>query len=94
MLATNHFGHFALAAWLAPLLSAAPAARVVTTGSFVAKSAQLDLDDIQASRGYKPNDTYARSKLAQMLFGVELDRRLRAACGTTLSVTRAGHWTP
>jgi NAD(P)-dependent dehydrogenase (short-subunit alcohol dehydrogenase family) len=86
MLATNHLGHFALTGWLAPLLSAAPAARVVTTGSFVAKSARLDLDDLQSTRGYQPKDTYARSKLAQMLFGVELDRRLRAAGSTTLSV--------
>ena len=86
MLATNHLGHFALTGWLAPLLSAAPAARVVTTGSFVAKSARLDLDDLQSTRGYQPKDTYARSKLAQMLFGAELDRRLRAAGSTTLSV--------
>jgi NAD(P)-dependent dehydrogenase (short-subunit alcohol dehydrogenase family) len=85
-LATNHLGHFALIGWLAPLLSAAPAARVVTTGSLVAKSARLDLDDFQSTRGYQPKDTYAQSKLAQMLFGVELDRRLRAAGSTTLSV--------
>ncbi|MHA6616456.1 SDR family NAD(P)-dependent oxidoreductase [Pseudonocardia sp. DLS-67] len=84
--ATNHLGHFALAGRLAPLLSAAPAGRVVTTGSFVAKSARLDLDDLQVTRGYRPKDAYARSKLAQMLFGFELDRRLRAAGSTTLSV--------
>ena len=86
MLATNHLGHFALTGWLAPLLSAAPAGRVVTTGSFTAKSAQLDLDDLQDIRGYQPKDAYARSKLAQMLFGFELDRRLRAAGSTTASV--------
>ncbi|MGW1678817.1 SDR family NAD(P)-dependent oxidoreductase [Saccharopolyspora sp. NPDC002376] len=86
MFATNHLGHFALTGWLAPLLSAAPAGRVVTTGSFVAKSARLDLADLQVTRGYRPKGTYGRSKLAQMLFGFELDRRLRAAGGTVMSV--------
>ncbi|GAA4487397.1 SDR family NAD(P)-dependent oxidoreductase [Actinoallomurus oryzae] len=86
MFATNHLGHFALIAWLAPLLTATPASRVVTTGSFTAKSETLDLDDLQSTRDYRPKRTYVRSKLAQMLFGFELDRRLRAAGGATLSV--------
>jgi NAD(P)-dependent dehydrogenase (short-subunit alcohol dehydrogenase family) len=86
MFATNHLGHFALTGLLAPLLSAAPAGRVVTTGSFVAKSARLELADLQFTRGYQTKDAYARSKLAQMLSGFELDRRLRAAGSTTMSV--------
>ncbi|ADI05999.1 dehydrogenase [Streptomyces bingchenggensis BCW-1] len=86
MFATNHLGHFALTRQLAPLLAAAPAARIVTTGSFAAKSERLDLDDLQSTRDYQPKRTYARSKLAQMLFGLELDRRLRAAGSTALSV--------
>jgi len=86
MFATNHLGHFALTSRLAPLLLAARAGRVVTTGSFVAKSARLDLDDLQSTRAYRPKDAYARSKLAQMLFGFELDRRLQATGHTTLSV--------
>ncbi|MCU1685301.1 MAG: short-chain dehydrogenase [Amycolatopsis sp.] len=84
--ATNHLGHFVLVRWLTPLLDASPAGRVVTTGSFVGKSAQLDLDDLQNTRDYQPKSTYARSKLAQMLFGFELDRRLRASGSPTLSV--------
>ncbi|MFD7285683.1 SDR family NAD(P)-dependent oxidoreductase [Streptomyces sp. NPDC059863] len=86
MFATNHLGHFALTARLAPLLHAAPAARVVTTGSFAARSERLDLDDLQSTRDYRPKRTYGRSKLAQTLFGLELDRRLRAAHSTTISV--------
>jgi NAD(P)-dependent dehydrogenase (short-subunit alcohol dehydrogenase family) len=86
MFAVNHLGHFALAGLLAPLLSAAPAGRVVTTGSFVAKSARLDLGDPHSTRDYRPKRAYAQSKLAQMLFGFELDRRLRAAGATALSV--------
>lgn len=86
MFATNHLGHFVLIRWLLPLLAASPAGRIVTTGSFVAKSARLDLADLQSSRDYQPKRVYARSKLAQMLFGFELDRRLRSAGSTTLSV--------
>ncbi|MFE2548052.1 SDR family NAD(P)-dependent oxidoreductase [Streptomyces sp. NPDC059355] len=86
MFGTNHLGHFALTRWLMPLLSAAPAARVVTTGSFAAKSERLDLDDLQSRKDYQPKRTYGRSKLAQMYFGVELDRRLHAAGSTVASV--------
>ncbi|MEU2333935.1 SDR family NAD(P)-dependent oxidoreductase [Streptomyces sp. NPDC013172] len=86
MFGTNHLGHFALTRWLMPLLSAAPAARVVTMGSFAAKSERLDLDDLQSRADYRPKRTYGRSKLAQMYFGVELDRRLRAAGSTVSSV--------
>ncbi|MER7772618.1 SDR family NAD(P)-dependent oxidoreductase [Kitasatospora sp. NPDC096140] len=86
MFATNHLGHFALTHHLAPLLMATPGSRIVTTGSFAAKSERLDLDDLQSARDYRPKRAYARSKLAQMLFAVELDRRLRAAGSTTLSM--------
>ncbi|MFJ3234087.1 SDR family NAD(P)-dependent oxidoreductase [Streptomyces sp. NPDC086787] len=86
MLATNHLGHFALTHHLAPLLTATPGSRIVTTGSYAAKSERLDLDDLQSTHDYQPKRAYARSKLAQMLFAVELHRRLRAAGSTTLSV--------
>ncbi|MFH8712083.1 SDR family NAD(P)-dependent oxidoreductase [Streptomyces zaomyceticus] len=86
MFGTNHLGHFALTQQLAPLLSAAPAGRVVTVGSFAARSERLDLDDLQSTRDYRPGRTYGRSKLAQMSFGFELDRRLRAVGSTVLSV--------
>ncbi|WP_371503042.1 SDR family NAD(P)-dependent oxidoreductase [Kitasatospora sp. NBC_00374] len=86
MFATNHLGHFALTHWLAPLLMATPGSRIVTTGSFAAKSERLDLDDLQSTHDYQPKRAYARSKLAQMFFAFELDRRLSAAGSTTLSV--------
>ncbi|MEU9101018.1 SDR family NAD(P)-dependent oxidoreductase [Streptomyces sp. NPDC048361] len=86
MFATNHLGHFALTQWLAPLLCAAPAGRVVTVGSFAARSERLDLDDLQSADDYRPKRAYGRSKLAQMSFAFELDRRLRAAGSTVLSV--------
>ncbi|MEU5085308.1 SDR family NAD(P)-dependent oxidoreductase [Streptomyces sp. NPDC021356] len=86
MFATNHLGHFALTARLMPLLAAAPAARVVTMGSFAARSERLDLADPHSARDYRPKRTYGRSKLAQMYFGLELDRRLRAAGSAVRSV--------
>ncbi|MET4923453.1 SDR family NAD(P)-dependent oxidoreductase [Streptomyces sp. PSRA5] len=86
MFGTNHLGHFVLTQWLAPLLSAAPEGRVVTVGSFAAKSERLDLADLQSTVDYRPKRAYGRSKLAQMYFGLELDRRLRAANSTVLSV--------
>ncbi|AQA12444.1 SDR family NAD(P)-dependent oxidoreductase [Streptomyces malaysiensis] len=91
MFGINHLGHFALTHWLAPLLAAAPEGRVVTTGSFAATSERLDLDDLESTRDYRPDRAYGRSKLAQMLFGFELDRRLRAAGSTVRSmVTHPG----
>ncbi|MYX44141.1 SDR family NAD(P)-dependent oxidoreductase [Streptomyces sp. SID89] len=86
MFGTNHLGHFVLTQWLAPLLSAAPAGRVVTVGSFAARSERLDLGDLESTRDYRPKRAYGRSKLAQMSFGFALDRRLRAADSTVLSV--------
>ncbi|MFG7947069.1 SDR family NAD(P)-dependent oxidoreductase [Streptomyces cacaoi] len=86
MFGTNHLGHFALTAHLAPLLAATEGSRIVTTGSFAARSERMDLDDPQSLHDYRPKRTYGRSKLAQMLFGFALDRRLRAAGSGTLSV--------
>ncbi|MFF7753399.1 SDR family NAD(P)-dependent oxidoreductase [Streptomyces sp. NPDC007971] len=86
MFGTNHLGHFALTGRLMPLLSAAPAARVVTVGSFAAKSERLDLDDLQSLRDYDAKRTYGRSKLAQMHLGLELDRRLRSLGSSVESV--------
>ncbi|MET9211682.1 MULTISPECIES: SDR family NAD(P)-dependent oxidoreductase [unclassified Nocardia] len=86
MFATNHLGHFALVAHLAPILTATANSRVITVGSFAARSERLDLTDLQSERDYRPKRSYGRSKLAQMLFGFELDRRLRAHTTDTASI--------
>ncbi|MEV6305493.1 oxidoreductase [Actinoplanes sp. NPDC051861] len=77
--ATNMLGHFALTGLLLPQLAAARAARVVSLSSITHKSAHLDFDDLMFERGYRATTAYGRSKLATTVFGVELDRRLRAA---------------
>ena len=73
----NHLGHFALTGLLLPALLSAPAARVVTVSSIAHKSAHLDFDDLQAEKKYKPMAVYGRSKLANLMFGLELDRKFR-----------------
>jgi NAD(P)-dependent dehydrogenase (short-subunit alcohol dehydrogenase family) len=74
----NHLGHFALAGRLLPLLRAAPSARVVTVSSLAAGQRNIDFDDANAQRGYKPMRSYGIAKLAQLMFAVEFERRSRA----------------
>jgi NAD(P)-dependent dehydrogenase (short-subunit alcohol dehydrogenase family) len=76
---TNHLGHFALTGLLLKLLLAAPAPRVVTVSSAVTMWASLDLKDLQSERNYRPMKTYGQSKLANLLFMLELDRRARSS---------------
>ncbi len=75
---TNHLGHFALTGLLLELLLAAPAPRIVTVSSAVTMWAGLDLSDLQSERHYRPMRTYGQSKLANLLFMLELDRRARS----------------
>lgn len=74
----NHLGPFLLTNLLTPLLVDGAPSRVVTVSSEASRSARagLDFDDLQMTRGYSPNKAYAASKLANILFTVELDRRL------------------
>ncbi|WP_216898267.1 oxidoreductase [Nocardia alni] len=83
---TNMLGHFALTGLLLDNLSAAPEARVVNLSSITHKNAHLDFDDLMFERGYKASAAYGRSKLATTVFGLELDRRLRAAGSPIISV--------
>jgi NAD(P)-dependent dehydrogenase (short-subunit alcohol dehydrogenase family) len=76
---TNHLGHFALTAALLPLLRKGDAPRVVSVSSIAARSGRIDFDDLQAQRHYAPMQAYAQSKLACLLFALELQRRSDAA---------------
>lgn len=87
----NHLGHFALVGRLLPLLRAAPSARVVTVSSLAAGQRNIDFDDANARRGYKPMRSYGIAKLAQLMFAVEFDRRSRAAgWGVTSNAAHPG----
>ena len=87
-LGTNHLGHFALTAHLWPLVVAAGGggdgdSRVVTVASEAHRMGRLDRQDLLWERGYRRWRAYGRSKLANLLFTFELDRRLH---GTDLPV--------
>ena len=77
--AVNHLGHFALVALMLDKLSENGGARVVVQSSIAHKNGDVDFDNLDASQGYERKSFYAQSKLANLLFALELDRRLRAA---------------
>jgi len=74
---TNYLSHFALTARLLPLLIAGNA-RVVQLSSIAHRSGKIRLDDLNYATGYKPWPVYSQSKLAMLMFAIELDRRSRA----------------
>jgi NAD(P)-dependent dehydrogenase (short-subunit alcohol dehydrogenase family) len=89
---TNHLGHFALTGHLMPNLRAAGDAHVVTVSSVAHKQGpNLNFDDLQATRGYNPQRGYANSKLSNLLFALELQRRLdRAGIAITSNAAHPG----
>lgn len=76
---TNHFGHFALTGLLLDVLLRTADARIVTVSSMAHKMGRMRFDDINWTRGYSRWPAYGQSKLANLLFTYELDRRLKAA---------------
>ena len=85
-LATNHLGHFALTGLLLDALRARAGARVVTLSSVMHRVGRIDFDDLHGERRYHRWRAYGQSKLANLLFAFELDRRLRAAGAGVRSV--------
>ncbi|MHB8341530.1 MAG: oxidoreductase [Mycobacteriales bacterium] len=74
---TNHLGHFALTGLLLPALLARPGARVVTVSSNAHRIGRINFANLDASKGYHRWLAYGASKLANLLFTAELDRRAR-----------------
>ena len=72
---TNHLGHFALTGLLYPRLLETPDARVVTVSSMMHRRSKLDLKNLNSEHSYHPWEAYNRSKLANLLFAYELDRK-------------------
>ncbi len=85
-LGTNHLGHFALTGLLLDKLQGREDARVVTVSSTAHKMGRIDFDDLQRQKHYFRWTAYGQSKLANVLFARELDRRLRAAGSTVASL--------
>lgn len=87
---TNHLGHFALTARLLPLLTAG-AARVTTQSSISAARHAINWDDLNFEKSYAAGKAYSQSKIANLMFGLELDRRSRqAGWGITSNVAHPG----
>lgn len=76
-IATNHLGHFRLNRALLPLLEAS-GGRVVPISSIAHKSGRIHLDDFNFEKSYDPSVSYCQSKLANLMYGFELQRRLAA----------------
>ncbi len=86
MFAANHLGHFVLSALMFERLETRDDARIVTVSSGFGKKGTLDLNNLDGSKGYGQGRAYMQSKLANALFGAELDRRLRARGSKVKSV--------
>ncbi len=78
-LGTNHLGHFALTGLLLDRLLATDGARVVTVASTAHRPGRINFDDLQSERSYGKWRAYGQSKLANLLFTYELQRRLESA---------------
>ena len=75
---TNHLGHFALTGLLLPQLLQTGSPRVVTVSSLAHRNGKINFDDLQSEKNYVPWDAYNQSKLANLLFALELDRHAKA----------------
>jgi NAD(P)-dependent dehydrogenase (short-subunit alcohol dehydrogenase family) len=85
-LGTNHLGHFALGGLLLDRLLATPGSRVVTVSSSAHRIGRIDFDDLQSQRRYGPWRAYGQSKLANLLYTFELQRRLSGKGAQTIAV--------
>lgn len=71
----GQLGHFALTGRLLPLLQNGNAPRVVSLSSVAARAGQINFDDLNATKAYKPMPAYSQSKLACLMFALEFQRR-------------------
>jgi len=83
---TNHLGHFALTGLLVPALLKAAAPRVVTVSSLAHRNGKINFDDLQGAKKYVPWDQYNESKLANLMFALELERRARKSASKLVSI--------
>ncbi len=81
-MALNHLGYFLLTHQLLPSLEKAPSARIINVASRAHRRGHIDLQDLEKSRRYFGWSAYCQSKLANVLFTYELDRRLKLTGGT------------
>jgi len=85
-MAANYWGHFLLSSLLFDLMPDEPASRIVSLSSLAHISGAIRWDDIHWEKDYDPRRAYSQTKLACLMFAIELDRQLRAAGRKVLSV--------
>ncbi|MYA27484.1 MAG: SDR family NAD(P)-dependent oxidoreductase [Acidimicrobiales bacterium] len=90
---TNHLGHFALTGWLLDRLAGTPGSRIVTVSSNAHRyRARIDFDRFGLEQGRSQSAAYGRSKLANLLFTYELQRRLEAAGSPAVALAAHPGW--
>lgn len=89
---TNHLGHYVLTGLLLGRLTSTGGARVVTVSSSAHRGGSIHFDDINLTSGYTPFKAYGQSKLANILFASELDRKLKAAGHDVISTSVHPGW--
>jgi NAD(P)-dependent dehydrogenase (short-subunit alcohol dehydrogenase family) len=82
----NFLGHFALTGYLFPLLEKTKDSRIVTVSSLAYLRGSIDFDNLRSEKSYEPMREYAQSKLADLIFSIELQRRLSAVHAQTVSI--------
>ncbi|WP_343522319.1 oxidoreductase [Pedobacter sp.] len=82
----NFIGHYALTGYLYPLLKQTANSRIVTVSSMAYLHGKIDFDNLKSERDYEPMREYAQSKLANILFSLELQRRIETAGDAVVSI--------
>ena len=90
---TNHLGHFALTGLLLETISRTPGARVVMVSSTAERFGRMNFDNLNAEQSYDKQAAYGQSKLANLLFTAELQRRFEAASMDAIAVAAHPGWT-
>jgi NAD(P)-dependent dehydrogenase (short-subunit alcohol dehydrogenase family) len=90
---TNHLGHFALTGLLLDSITCTPQARVITVSSGGHRFGRIDFDNLNGEKDYDPGGAYGQSKLANLLFTYELQRRFEGAGTNTIAVAAHPGWT-
>jgi NAD(P)-dependent dehydrogenase (short-subunit alcohol dehydrogenase family) len=85
-LGVNHLGHFALSGSLLPALLRANSPRVVTVSSMAHRTGRMDFSDLQSEKHYSPWTAYGQSKLANLLYAFELERKITEAASRLKSM--------
>jgi len=90
---TNHLGHFALTGLLLDLITATPGSRIVTVASMAHKMGKVRFDDLNREKKYRRWEAYGQSKVANLFFTYELQRRLANGGHGTLATAAHPGWT-